>query len=313
MYAFDKGDKVQWPDTEKPASDGQRSLTVSDAIMRRYPSGKYYVKYLYEDLADRMIEDMNANVDNDLDNIVTIFGSEGTGKSNLAYYIATRYDAEFDLSKSLIYTWEQFVTSLADDPQRVYWFDEAVLVAAGRDWMKEANKMLVSSLQTIRFKKLLILFCIPSLDSIDVYIRQFRTRYAIEAHIMCWPHDREAHRGYAELYVPKSKEERAKLPKDAKAKDFFKSRGYFVHPLMRNNEYDQYKEKASDDSLNAMKEKIRGKSCYQRDKQSLTRLVSYLTDMQGMTYQEIADITGMPYNTVKGMAWRERNKADDET
>lgn len=313
MYAFEPGDSVQWPDTERPAAEGQRSVTVSDAIVRRYQSGKYYVKYLYTDLVDRMIEDMRANVDNDLDNIVTIFGGEGTGKSNLAYYLAKRYDEDFDLSKSLIYTWEQFVTSLTDDPQSVYWFDEAILVAAGRDWMKEANKMLVSSLQTIRFKKLMIIFCIPSLDSIDVYIRQFRTRYAIEAHIMCWPHDREAHRGYAELYVPKSKEEREKLPKDAKAKNFFKSRGFFIHPLMKDNDYDRFKEQASDNNLQAMKDKIGGSSRYQRDKQSLARLVAYMTDVQGMTYQEVAEITGMPYNTVKGMAWRERNKADDET
>lgn len=313
MYAFEKGDRVQWPETEKPASDNQRSLTVKDRIVIRYPSGKYYIKYLFENLIDRMIEDMKTNVSENFDNILTIIGSEGSGKSNIAHYVAKRYDPDLDLSKSMINSWEQFLESITTDPQRVYWFDEAILVAAGRDWMKEANKMLVSSLQTIRFMKLLIIFCIPAIDSIDVYIRTFRTRYILEAHVMCWPHDARAHRGYGELYVPKSKEERKMLPNNAKAIDFFRSKGFFEHPKMADDTYDQMKKENSDENLIRMKEQLTpAKSRYARDKKSLSSLISYMVDVQGLSYKEIADIAGMPYNTVKGIAWRQRNETGDD-
>ena len=311
-HVYEPGDRVKWPQTEMPADETGRSLTVEDAIINRYLSGSHYDKYLYIDLADRMFEDMHQNYDEEFDNIITICGSEGTGKSNLAHYVAMGYDPDFDIEKSLVYSWEQFLTSLTEDPQRVYWFDEAILVAAGRDWMKEANKMLISSLATIRYMKLLIIFVLPSLGSIDVYIRTFRTRYVLKAHIMQWTKDAKAHRGYAELMIPKTDAERRTLGKDAKAEDFFKSVGYFRFPKMGDTElYDKMKERNSADNLLEMREKVQNKrSIYKRDKERLDRLISYLADEAGWSYKDIAAASGMPYDTVRGIAWRERNGDD---
>lgn len=77
--------------------------------------------------------------------------------------------------------------------------------------------------------------------------------------------------------------------------------------------YEKIKGISLKDSLEDMKLQTEmmsqeGSSRYRRDKESLEALIYYMTDTQGMTYQDIADITGMPYNTVKGMAWRKRNK-----
>lgn len=313
-HVYEPGDKVKWPQTEMPAEENGRSLTVEDAIISRYQSGTHYDSYLYADLADRMLEDMQQNYDEEFDNIITICGGEGTGKSNLAHYIAKRYDPDFDMEKSLVYSWEQFLTSITEDPQKVYWFDEAILVAAGRDWMKEANKMLVSSLATIRFMRLLIIFVLPSLDSIDVYIRTFRTRYVLKAWIMQWTKDRKAVRGYAELKIPKTESERRSLKKDAKAEDYFKSVGFFRFPKMESSElYDRMKERNSNANLAEMRDKVQNKkTIYKRDKERLDRLISYLADEAGWSYKEIAAASGMPYDTVKGIAWRERNNGDDE-
>lgn len=316
-YAFEPGEKVRWPMTQMPAEGNERSVEIEDAMTTRYKTGRYYIRYLYKDLVDRMVEDMQTNVDEAFDNILTITGGEGTGKSNLAHYIAKRFDPDFDQSKSLIYSWSQFLDSVLDDPQKVYWFDEAILVAAGRDWMKEANKMLMSCLQIIRSKRFTIIFCVPKFDNIDVYIREFRTRYMIKAQMMQWTKDSAAVRGYGELFVPKTETERKSLPKDASAEEFFRSVGFFRFPKMEseNDEsYNRMKEQGQLDELRRMREEIRdkGTSRYKRDKESLSALISHMADVQGMSYQEIADIAKMPYNTVKGIAWRRRNEEDEE-
>lgn len=318
MLAFDVGDRVQWPNTLVPAEEGQRSLTILDREVVRHRSGKYYIRYLYAGLHERMIEDMRSNVEQDFDNLVTVIGPEGVGKSNEAYHVCKSFDPEFDPLKSCIYSWEQFITSVSEDPQKVYWFDEAVLVASGRDWMKEGNKMLVKSLQIIRSMNLTIVMCVPSFKTIDVYIRLFRTRYLISVQKMQWSADSEYKRGYAELLVPRSEAERSKLPKDAEPEDYFKSVGFFRFPKIEGHDkeiYDGLKRKGQQDAFEDMKnlaQEASGKSKYQRDKQSLAALISYSVDVQGMTYQEVADITGMPYNTVKTIAWRKRNEGGEE-
>lgn len=176
--AFEPGDKVQWPLTQVPAQEGQTStLTVEDAIAMRHKSGKYYIKYLYEDLADRLIEDMHKNVDEKFDNFVTIVGNEGSGKSTIGYFVAKKFDPDFDMEKSLIYSWPQFIASVSEDPQKVYWLDEGILLASGRDWMRETNKMLMKALMTIRSYCLTIIMIVPKFSNIDQYIRTFRTRY----------------------------------------------------------------------------------------------------------------------------------------
>ena len=313
-YAYEPGDKVRWPQTEMAAGPNDRSVTVEDTIVTRYESGSYYIKYLYLDLFQRMIEDMATNVDDEFDNVITVFGHEGTGKSSLVYHIATSFDPDFDIEKSLVYTWEQFLTSVTEDPQRVYWFDEAVLVAAGRDWMREANKMLVSSLQTIRFMHLTIIFAIPSIDNIDVYVRSFRTRYAIKTQLMKWSHDAKEVRGYAELLIPKSESERRSLRKDAKGEDYFKSVGFFRFPKIADATlYDKMKAQNSADNLLQMREQIAAKKTnYHRDRDRLTALICHLADDLGWTYQDIAAAADMPYDTVKGICWRERNRKEDD-
>lgn len=317
-YAYDVGDKVQWPQTSMPATENtQRYLTIEDRIVRRYPSGSYYVKYLFKELMQRMVEDMHSNIEEAFDNLVTIVGSEGVGKSNLAYHVCKSFDPDFDMAKSAVYSWGQFIDSVSTDPQKVYWLDEAVLVASGRDWMKDTNKMLVKSLQLIRSYRLTIVMCIPSFDAIDVYIRTFRTRYLIKAVKMAWNQDREAVRGYAELKIPKSEGQRTMIGKDAKAEDYFTSVGYFRFPKMDPEAAAMYEamklknQQAAFQEMREMTEEI-GQSRYKRDKKSLAALVSYLADQEGMSYQDIADIAGMPYSTVKNMAWRERNKQEGD-
>lgn len=317
--AFDKGEKVQWPNTQLPAGDDGRSVTVLDTQVLRFPSGKYYIKYLFEDLMDRVVEDLHGNVDDNSDNLITVTGSEGVGKSNLAHYLAKSFDPDFDMEKSLVYSWEQFIDSISgSDVQKVYWLDEAVLLASGRDWMKEANKMLMQCLQIIRSKRLTIIMCIPSFDNIDVYIRTWRTKYLIKALRMRWEGDRESRRGYAELLIPKTESERAGLSKDARAEDFFKSIGFFKFPKMSAEDgeiYERFKLSNQNRQLEEWKQKTidaQGGSRFAQTSQRLASMVFFMVEVQGMSYEDVADIAGMPQSTVRGIVARERNKGLSE-
>ncbi len=97
---------------------------------------------------------------------------------------------------------------------------------------------------------------------------------------------------------------------------WYDSLGYCRYPPMdkeANELYEKMKGTNQDSVLQEMKEQtdmMKGGSRYRRDKQSLEALIFYMTDTQGMSYQDVADITGMPYNTVKGMAWRHRNREE---
>lgn len=318
--AYDVGDRVQWPMTSVPAEPGQsNALTIEDRILTRHLSGKYHVSYLFAELESRIVEDMHRNVEAEFDNLVCIIGEEGVGKSHLAHHIALQFDPEFDMEKSLIYSWLEFLDSVtSDDPQRIYWFDEAVMVAAGRNWMSEANKMLFEALQFIRSMGLTIIMCIPSFDNIDVYIRTFRTRFLLKAQMMAWTGDAEPVRGYCDVRLPLPKAKRDLLPDDCKAEDYFESKGYFRYPPMSPEAEAQYKEikrKHQKDKLIKMRDKIRKQEESEskaKDKEYIATLILWMLDDKGMSYSDISDLTGMPYNTVKNIAWKERDRRKQE-
>ena len=82
--------------------------------------------------------------------------------------------------------------------------------------------------------------------------------------------------------------------------------------------YERLKHRNQKASIHEMHEQTKqmkqGSSRYQRDHASLENLIFFMSDTQGMTYQEIAEVSGMPYSTVKGIAWRKRNggRAEEE-
>lgn len=315
---YEPGEHVQWPNTALPAESTGRSVEVADTIVQRHKSGRFYVKYLYKNLVDRLAEDMHSNIANDYDNVILVEGGEGKGKSNVSLHVAKTFDPDFDMRKSLVYQWKSFLKSvLSDNPQKVYWFDEAALVASNREWNKEENIMLYKSVQVVRSLRLVLIFDIPSINAIDNYIRNFRTRYLISAKEMAWSSDRVKRRGYAELSFALTEEERKAIPKDSPSDKYYRSIGFFEFPQMSPEDkaiYDELKAGTQKRELAGMlkilEEKEEGGSRYRRDKRSLEALVSYMADVQGLSYQDIADISGMPYNTVKGMAWRKRNEGD---
>lgn len=154
---------------------------VLDAQPKFYRSGKFFIQYLYEDLLQKLAEDMHKNVAADYDNVVMIEGGEGSGKSNLAWNVIEAYNPGFDISQTYVYNMqgirERFAA--ADYGGGIFWMDETSQIASNRNWQSEDNKDLVSILEVSRSKHFTIVGCIPLIDRADLYLRSFRMRYQI--------------------------------------------------------------------------------------------------------------------------------------
>ena len=100
--AFEKGDVVGYPDIYNPCP-GERTVTVLDRQIVRHRTGSLYIRYLLDDLLDRLVEDMRENIAREYDNVVIVTGKEGVGKSNLAYELCHRFDPDFSMEDGYIY------------------------------------------------------------------------------------------------------------------------------------------------------------------------------------------------------------------
>ena len=175
---------------------------VLDASLVRWPrSGKIYIQYLYADLLNSLVEDMHTNVRNSYDNLVVITGPEGSGKSNLAYAVCKAYDPDFSITNQYVYDTKDFHEMLRDgqDLRGTFWMDEGSNMANNRDWNTTDNKQLVQLLEMCRSRNWTLVLCIPSLDRLDLYIREYRVRYWIECKAMKFDKYGMKERGYFEL------------------------------------------------------------------------------------------------------------------
>lgn len=115
---------VSFPEPGETKGTPMGNLEIEDYSVKRWPSGKIYVRYLYKDLLDRLAEDMKANINDSYDNFVVIDGPVGSGKSNLAYALCIRYDQGFDF-RQYVYDANGFKSKLNDDiSKKTFWIDE---------------------------------------------------------------------------------------------------------------------------------------------------------------------------------------------
>ena len=122
---------------------------ILDTQLQVYPSGKFFIQYLYKDLLEKLAEDMHRNVRADYDNVVMIEGGEGSGKSNLAYQVIKAYNPDFDIKQTYVYNMDGIRERFAaeDYGGDTFWMDETSQIASNRNWQSEDNKDLVSILE----------------------------------------------------------------------------------------------------------------------------------------------------------------------
>ena len=156
-------------------------MKVIDTNIVRHGNGKIFIRYLYENLLDKLAEDMRKNIADHYDNIVVVQGPEGSGKSNMAYWGCKKFDPDFDISKAYIYDFDKFKEILAHGElkNKTFWLDETSNMANNRDWNTTSNKDLIEYLEMMRSKNQTLFCCIPHYERLDIYIRENRIRYLI--------------------------------------------------------------------------------------------------------------------------------------
>lgn len=271
-------------------------MTVRDRYIG-YGENGYFAQYLTDDLLDRLAQDMHENIEDHNDNVVVITGPErGTGervgKSNLAYWVAKKFDPNFSLAESYIYDVEPFLEKVESRKfkSKVVWLDEATNLLSGRDWMSTKNKAVDQILEMFGSDNMTIILCIPKLYRLDEYVRESRMRFHLTAAKRYWEYDTVAKRGYFEL---------------KKEPNFSRSVCWGTFPEIPDSEKAQYnylKSKSQGDKAKELLAKIReeasGGSRLAKSAEYNRSLANMLL-ADGYSYEEIADRTGIPAGTLR--------------
>jgi len=105
------------------------------------------------------------------DNILLgIVGSTGSGKSTSAIRIAEQYDPSFHIGR-IIFSPKDFLKALADfdinSRGKAIIFDEAGIGNNAKKWYAYVNRAINEVMQSVRFRRSLIIFTMPSWKDID--------------------------------------------------------------------------------------------------------------------------------------------------
>jgi len=308
---LDKGDTVYYPHPLK-MQPNDKPMTVMDRYFAYYrKTGRKYIRYLYDGLLERLAEEMHENVRRNLDNVVIIYGREGTGKSTLAYWLMKTYDPDFDMEASYIHSFEDLIDKLHNKKVGkggILWLDEAVTLASNRDWMRAENKQFMDIMKIVRSWNLLMIFCIPDMGGLDKYIREQRARYILEAQVLEWDINTHKERGYAELT-------RADYSDNFKREETVGFLKFPDIPAEVKREYDAIKEDRQDIIIREMYEKNQTKKGRDTSGGKALRMLLLQKRESGMSVKDIAEETGLAEQTVMNycrQARRERGDKDDE-
>lgn len=112
---------------------------------------------------------------NAYDNIVTIDGEEGTGKSNTALCLAVALDGDDFSFDRVIFKTDEWHRSLVGTPKKKTWvLDEGGNLALSWDWSSAEGKALVKIMQQARVLNATMIWCIPNFAWLNVYLREHR-------------------------------------------------------------------------------------------------------------------------------------------
>jgi len=300
---YDRGDKVYYPKLSFPSD---QEMTVWDRHIGRGRNG-WYAQYCCEELLDCLVEDMHRNLEQHNDNVVVITGpekgtGEGVGKSNLAYWVAKKFDPDFSIERDYVYDVRPFLEKIAAGnlANKVLWLDEGTNLLSARNWMTETNKSVDQMLEMFRSYMITLIICIPKLYRLDEYVRESRMRYHLTCDIRYWDYDRNPKRGYFEL----------------RKEPDFKTVSWGKFPKIPEEEdaiYQAIKKRSQEKKAKEMLEKFedseKGGSRLQKSAK-YNRKLAWMLKMAGYSYDEISEETGIPKGTLK--SWISENKEELE-
>lgn len=157
------------------------NLKATDYEPVLHNNGKLFIRFKYDGMLDQLAADMHRNIEENNDNVVVIEGAEGSGKSNLAYWICKKFNPDFDMNQDYVYDFETFKKKISSgkDQHGCFWLDETSNLANNRDWNTQNNKHMIELLEMMRSRKWTLVMCIPHKERLDVYIRENRIKYQL--------------------------------------------------------------------------------------------------------------------------------------
>ena len=155
------------------------------------PISYYMNPRLKKNLDEKIIPSLQKK---DKDCVLAIDGSEGAGKSTLAFQIGKYVDPSLDLSR-VVFDAESFKQAIfkAEKGQCVI-YDEAFTGLSSRASLSGINRALVSLMMQMRQKNLCIILVLPTFFLLDKYAALFRTRILIHVY------ENKGIRGYFRIY-----------------------------------------------------------------------------------------------------------------
>jgi len=304
IVLYEKGDTMYYPD---PFTKSNKPMKVIDRRIYIYPKGKFYVRYLYDNLLDRLIEEIHENVKEDLDNIIGIDGAEGVGKSSIAYWIAKKYNPDFDMKASYAVSFDELLDKIHEyngkDDGAVFWLDEATKIGNKREWASKDNVAFMKLLQMFRSRHWLLLLCIPSVGDLDIYLREQRIRYEVHCLWLDWEGRPGNNRGYFQL-------ERVDIKQKLKPR---KSVGYGKYdPIPKDVilDYQTLKRDTQDDAFEELYDSRNKKSKREQQGQLNRKLILRMRE-EGHSVEEISEFTGLSEQTVMNYCTKARKERGD--
>lgn len=307
ITVFGIGDEIYYPD---PRVRSTRTVTVLDREIKQWKSGRIFIRYLCEETMDRLVEDCHKNLENEYDNVIVIEGKEGSGKSTLAIQLAMKINPEFDLETDYIYSYDEMIEAITDkekdDRGRVFLLDETSAIMNNRDAMTSSSKNMVELLEMMRSRGWTLIMCIPSVERLDKYLRDYRIRYLLKAVEMSWDLKRtEQSRGYYELRYKKGN-----------SYETFHTVAYGVFEDLDPELKAKYKKIKNRSQERKMRE-IAGEEPKKdtkigRAQKKLGEAMLTLADM-GMSQQELADKFGYTKHSVTQMLYDARKARERES
>lgn len=123
---------------------------------------------------EQIVNTWKLDIEKDYDIVCVITGYEGSGKSTFAVLLAETCKRLFNFNYSFPKNPYEFLQSLNDENTKLIIVDEAVANLYSRNAMSSENKQFVTMLTMCRSKNKIILFLIPRIRNIDIYLRADR-------------------------------------------------------------------------------------------------------------------------------------------
>ncbi len=154
-----------------------RSILYDEQVFNLLQEKAKKVKYNDEDhqhSVDEVIKNWEKDIKNDYDINIIITGYEGSGKTTFAVLLAEKLKELYDYNYTFITSSKNFLENIKNPDMRVIILDEAIAHLYARESMSTENKMFVKLLTMCRSKNKILLFLIPRIRNIDIYMRADR-------------------------------------------------------------------------------------------------------------------------------------------